>query len=95
MHARLNFLLLLALVASSLFLVRTAYESRRLFTELDRARDAELRLVGEHTRLEAEARAQATHLLVDRVARDKLAMRSATPAVTQAVVDADPAMVPR
>ena len=95
MNARLNVLLLIALVASSLFLVRTAYESRRLFTELDRARDVELRLAGEHTRLEAEARAQATHLLVDRVAREKLSMRSATPAVTQAVVDGEPGSVRR
>jgi cell division protein FtsL len=35
---RLNLVLLLAVIASALFLVRTQYESRRLFAELDRAR---------------------------------------------------------
>ena len=34
---RLNLVLLLAVIASSLYLVRTQYESRRLFTEIDRA----------------------------------------------------------
>ncbi len=90
MATRLNLLLLLAVLLSSLFLVRTAYESRRLFAELDRAREDERRLNGEHQRLEAEAQAQARHGVVDRIARDKLGMRSATPAVTQYVVDPAP-----
>ncbi|RYF00936.1 MAG: cell division protein FtsL, partial [Comamonadaceae bacterium] len=34
---RLSLVLLLAVMASALYLVRTQYESRRLFTELDRA----------------------------------------------------------
>jgi cell division protein FtsL len=33
---RVNLLLLLALLLSSLYLVRVSYESRRLFAELDR-----------------------------------------------------------
>jgi cell division protein FtsL len=34
---RLNFLLLVAVMISALYLVQTQYESRRLFTELHRA----------------------------------------------------------
>jgi cell division protein FtsL len=82
---RLNLLLLLALVFSSLYLVKTAYESRRLFNELDRANNEARTLEVEYTRFEAERQAQATHLRVEKVAREKLAMRTATPAVTQYV----------
>ena len=85
---RVNLLLLLALLASSLYLVRTAYDSRRLFTELDRAKDDAARLDTEFKRLEAERDAQATNLRVERTAREKLAMRAATPAVTVYVNDA-------
>lgn len=79
---RLNLLLTLALLASALYLVRTAYESRRLFAELDRSRNEAARLDTEYKRLEAERQAAATHLRVERTAREKLAMRTATPAVT-------------
>jgi cell division protein FtsL len=84
---RLNMLLTLALIVSSLYLVRTAYESRRLFAELDRARGEAGRLDTEFKRLEAERQAAATNLRVERTAREKLAMRSATPAVTVYVQD--------
>ncbi len=84
---RLNMLLTLALIASSLYLVRTAYESRRLFAELDRAKSEAGKLETEFKRLEAERQAAATNLRVERTAREKLAMRSATPAVTVYVPD--------
>jgi cell division protein FtsL len=87
MTRMMNTLLLLALVASSLYLVRTAYESRRLFNELDRARNEAAKLDTEFKRLEAERQAAATHLRVERTAREKLAMRTATPAVTVYVAD--------
>ncbi|WP_295643602.1 cell division protein FtsL [uncultured Methylibium sp.] len=89
---RLNVLLLLALIASSLYLVKISYESRRLFTELDRAQALALQLQSEHERLQLEARSQATPLRVEKVAREKLAMRNASPAVTE-YVDA-PASAP-
>jgi cell division protein FtsL len=38
-------------------------------------------------RLDAEAQAQATHLRVEQVARDKLRMCSASPAITHYVTD--------
>lgn len=88
---RWSLLLVLAVVASALLLVHTAYESRRLFTELERARSQHRQLERDHQRLEAERRAQATHLRVERMARDRLAMRAATPALIHVV--ADPAAV--
>jgi cell division protein FtsL len=82
---RLNVLLLLVLIASSIYLVRVSYDARRLFTELDRAQSEERLLDSEHERLKAEKQAQATPLRVEKTARDRLAMRTATPAVTQYV----------
>jgi len=88
---RVNLLLLAALLASCLYLVKTSYESRRLFHALDRARVEQSQLDTEFKRLDAERQAQATHLRVEKVAREKLRMRTATPAVTQYVVDEAPA----
>jgi cell division protein FtsL len=82
---RLNLVLLLAVIASALFLVRTQYESRRLFAELDRARVDARRLATEHERLQVEKREQATPARIERLAREQLQMRNATPAITQYV----------
>ena len=79
--------LVLLLLGSSLALVRTSYEARRLFAELDRARGDMRQLDAEFKRLDAERQTQATHLRVERLAREKLAMRQATPAVTTYVTD--------
>jgi len=84
---KLNLLLLVALLGSAIFLVRTSYEGRRLFAAVDRAKNEQSRLDIEYKRLEAERQAQATHLRVEKVAREKLQMRTATPAVTQYVDD--------
>ena len=83
--SRINLLLLLVLLASSVYLVHVSYDARRLFAELDRAQTEERLLDSEHERLKSEKQAQATPLRVEKTARDKLAMRSATPAVTQYV----------
>jgi len=82
---RLNVLLLIGLVFSAIYLVRVSHESRRLFADLDRARNEERLLASEFERLKSEKQSQATPLRVEKTARDKLAMRSATPAVTQYV----------
>ena len=79
---RVNVLLLAMLLASCVYLVRVSYESRHLFAELDRTRSEERALNNEQQRLLAEKQAQATPLRVERMARDRLAMRNATPAVT-------------
>ncbi|MFN0182971.1 MAG: cell division protein FtsL [Aquabacterium sp.] len=91
MNLRVNALLLVALVATGLLLVRTAYDTRRLYADFERAKDLEQRLAGEYKRLEAEARGAATHLRVEKEARARLQMRPATPAVTHVVVDTAPA----
>ena len=85
--SRVNMLLALALLLSSLFLVRTAYDARRLFAELDKAKNEGTQLDAESKRLEAEREGQATSLRVERTAREQLAMRTATPAVTVYVQD--------
>lgn len=82
MMGRLNLLLLAALIASALWAVTVAYDARRVVSDIHRADQEALRLNGERTRLEAERQAQATTLRVERTAREKLAMRTVTPAVT-------------
>ena len=82
---RINLLLLLALMASCVFLVRVAYDARRLFTELDKAQAAERQLESDLDRLTAEKQSQATPSRVEAVARSQLGMRTATPAVTNYV----------
>ena len=84
---KLNLLLLIGLLGSAMLLVNTSYEGRRLFAALDRAKTEQNRLDIEFKRLDAERQAQATHLRVEKVAREKLQMRTATPAVTQYVAD--------
>lgn len=79
---RLNLLLAAALLGSALLLVKTSYESRRLVAALDRAQAEQQALESERQRLESERQAQATPLRVERVAREKLAMRTASAAVT-------------
>jgi len=88
---RLSFVLLMLVVGSGLALVRSSYESRRLFVEIERARAEEQQLAADATRLEAERRSEGTHLRVERDARQKLAMRLATPDVTVYVTDSRPA----
>ena len=92
---RVNMLLVIALILSSLYLVRTAYDARRFFAELDRARNEAARLEVEAKRLDAERQAAATHLRIERAARERLAMRPATPAVTVYVNDLPAAGAPR
>lgn len=82
---RVNVLLLLVLLLSSIYLVRVAHESRRHFADLDRARSEARLLDSEFERLKSDKQSQATPLRVEKMAREKLAMRSATPAVTQYV----------
>ena len=83
--SKVNGLLLVALLLSSLYLVHVSYESRRLFATLDRAQVEERSLATDSERLQTELRTQATPLRVEQTARERLGMRTATPAVTQYV----------
>jgi len=83
--ARLNFVLLLAVLISALYLVRTQYESRRLYMELEKATAQRRKIETEGERLQVEKRAEATPLKIEKLARDRLQMRTTTPAITQYV----------
>ncbi len=86
---RLNLVLLLAVIASAMYLVSVQYDSRRLFTELDKARTEAHRLELENERLQVEKRAQTTPARIERLAREKLLMRQAKPGVTTYVTYAE------
>ncbi|MDE2416358.1 MAG: cell division protein FtsL [Burkholderiales bacterium] len=87
---RLNLVLLVAVMASAVYLVGVQYESRRVFTELDKARSEARRLEMEYERLQVEKRGQATPARVEKLAREKLQMRQATPAITTYVTYSTP-----
>jgi cell division protein FtsL len=82
---RVNFMLFLAVLASALYLVHVQYESRRLFTALDRAMLEARRIDTEREQLALEKRRQATAQRVEQLARDRLQMRTAIPAITNYV----------
>ncbi len=82
---RVNLLLLVAVLLTSLYVVHTQYESRRIFVELEKAISQGRKLDIDNETLQAERRSQATPLRVDRLARDKLQMLPATAAITQYV----------
>lgn len=82
---RLNLLLVLAVLASALYLVHVQYESRRLYMELEKAGAQARKLEVAHEALQAQKRAQATPLRVEKLAKEALQMRTATPDITQYV----------
>lgn len=79
---RISIVLLLTVMASGMWLVQVQYESRRLNTEWHRVGVEARQLEVEHQRLLVEKRAQATPLRVERLASEKLRMRTPTPATT-------------
>jgi cell division protein FtsL len=82
---RLNLMLLLAVLASALYLVNVQYESRLLFTALDKLNAEGRRLRSDNERLQVERQAQATPLRVEKMAKEQLQMRTSTPAITHYV----------
>lgn len=87
---RLNVVLMLAVIASALYLVNVQYESRRLFTELDKANAEAGKLETEYKRLQLERREQATPMRVEKLAKEQLQMRLATPAITHYATYSEP-----
>ena len=83
--ARLNLMLLLAVLVSALYLVSVQYESRRLFSALDKLSADSRKLEADNESLQVEKQAQATPLRVEKLAKDQLQMRTATPAITHYV----------
>jgi cell division protein FtsL len=82
---RLNLVLLIAVLFSALYLVRTQYESRRLYVELEKTSAHSRQLEADRERLQVEKRAQATPLRVEQISKERLQMRTATPAITEYV----------
>jgi len=79
---RLNLLLLLGVVLSALFLVNVQYQSRHLFSELDHSQAQAHKLEVENERLQVEKRAQSTSARIESLAKSRLQMRPANPAIT-------------
>lgn len=82
---RLNFILLLAVLATALYLVNVQYQSRLLFTALDRANAEAQKLAQDTETLQVQKRTQAAPGRVDQLARTQLQMRPVTLAITQYV----------
>ncbi len=82
---RFNLVLLLGVIGSALYLVHTQYESRRLYVELEKAAAQNRKIESDNERLQVEKRAQATPLRVEKLAKERLQMRTVTPAITQYV----------
>ena len=87
--SRFTLLLLVAVLMSALYLVRVQYESRRVFVELEKATAHARKIEVEGEALQAEKRAQATPLRLERLAKDRLQMRMATPGITHYVTYKD------
>lgn len=83
---RLNFLLLVAVMLSALYLVQTQYESRRLFTDLHRATNDSRNLETEYQRLQVELRAQSSPSRIESLAVAQ-GLQGASPAITHYVRD--------
>ena len=82
---RLNLVLLAALLLSAMVTVQVQYESRRLIAEIEKVQAEARRLETDHERLQVAKRAQATPLRVEKLAKEQLQMRPASPAITQYV----------
>ena len=82
---RLNLALMLVVMVSAFYLVHTQYESRRLYTALDRANAQAHKLESEHEQLRVLKREQATSARVQGLATKKLDMHAVTPGITQYV----------
>ncbi len=82
---RLNLMLLVAVLASAFYLVHTQYESRRLYTAIDKANALSRRLTAEHEQLQVQKREQAASARVQQLAMRQLQMRPVNPGITQYV----------
>ncbi len=79
MMARLNVLLLLAVVGCALAVITGQHQARRLFSELEREQERMRQLEVEWGQLQLERRTWANHGRVEQIARDQLKMRAPDP----------------
>lgn len=87
--AKLNLLLLAALIACALWLVTAQHKARKLFSDLERelqqARDLDI----EYGQLQLEASTWGLHARVSRIAASTLGMRPPDPRLVRIVEAAD------
>ena len=76
---RLNFILILIVLACALSLVSTNHRARKLFTELESVQKRMHDLDVEWGQLQLEQSTMAAHIRVERVAREKLGMKQPAP----------------
>ena len=76
---------LAAVLGSAFYLVQLQYESRTVYAAMDKTQAAARKLTTERETLEVQKRAQTAALRVQSIAREQLAMREATPSITQYV----------
>jgi len=73
---RLNLLLLLAAVSCALGVVTSQHQARKLFQALEREQDRARQLEVEFGQLQLELSTWATSPRIEKIARDKLKMRT-------------------
>jgi cell division protein FtsL len=83
--ARLNLILLAAVLISALAAVSTSHRARKLFMEFEREQQRMRALEVEWGQLQLEQSTWATHARVEQIARDKLGMHAPRPAQIVAV----------
>lgn len=84
---RLNAILVLVLLGCALAVVSSQHKARALFLELERAQERARALEVEWGQLQLEQSTWAAHVRIERIARDRLQMR--TPVAAQLIaVDA-------
>ena len=86
--ARVNLILLFFVVMSALGTVASNHRARKLFTELEREQAHMRDLEVEWGQLQLEQSTWASHARVEKIARDKLRMRTPAP---QEVIAIEPA----
>jgi cell division protein FtsL len=77
--ARVNLLLMLALVGCALALVTSQHHSRKLFAELEREQRVGKRLEEEWSQLQLEQGTWAAHSRIERIAAGTLRMHAPPP----------------
>jgi cell division protein FtsL len=78
----INLWILVLVIASALILVRTQYESRRLFVQLEKAENGHKQLMAEQAQTQAKQRQMASPAKIEKSAAQSLDMKAADPTVT-------------
>lgn len=83
--SRLNILLVVVAVTCALGVVGSQHRARKLFVELEREQELTRSIEIEWSQLQLEQSTWATHARVEKLAANRLQMRSPPPATVQVV----------